>query len=268
MHSKLSPHTLTLVLVHCFSPWFVLVGFLNTWLLTWLGELPAHMLAPDLHPSPVQVAMEETPEHPSFSLWDLNTLAGGAPGQGPSPQAQQLAARAQQGVVRQHSPPGASGVAATPDGFGGFASRYGRGSVPPAATVLDLAGAAADRLLQAQRVSSAGGACSPSESLLGSLAVGSDAETAKEARLTLLRAWVNAAAGSAGGLSRSADGSSFQQQDGVSSLGSPTFEDGAVGRVGRVGGRGLAVVAQDMASVLAPAELLLIVQQLQVRLQS
>lgn len=207
--------------------------------------------------------MEETPEHLSFSLWDLNTLAGGAPGPGPS-QAQQLAARAQ--GVRQ-SPPGASGLA-TPDGFGGFASRYGRGSVPPAAAVLDLAGAAADRLLQAQRATSAAGACTLSEPLLASLEVGSDADTAKEARLTLLRAWVNAAAGSAGGLSRSADGSSLQQQAGVSSLGRATFEGGAVGRVGGVGGRGLAVVAQDMASVLAPAELMLLVQQLQGMLQN
>lgn len=205
--------------------------------------------------------MEETPEHLSFSLWDLDALRGGAPG--PS-QAQQLAARAQ--GVRQ-SPSGASGLA-TPDGFGGFSSRYGRGAVPSAAAVLDLAGAAAGRLLQAQRATSAASACTPAEPLLTSLAVRSDAETAKEARLTLLRAWVNAAAGSAAGLSRSVDGSSLQQQAGVSSLGAATFEGGAVGRVGGVGGRGLAVVAQDMASVLAPAELLLLVQQLQGMLQN
>lgn len=210
-------------------------------------------------------AMDEPSEHLSFSLWDLST--SGASPSGPT-QAQQLASLAQ----AQLQSPSTSNHLATLEGFGGFSAGSSRRNSsmrtsPAAANVIDLASAAADRLLQAQHGPSAG-MVALSEPLPAPAVVGSDAETAKEARLTLLRAWVNAAAGAGNAASRSADGSSMQQQDDmVLGLRSAASEGGGVGRWGRVGGRGMAVVAQDLASVLGPADLLLLAQQLQGMLQ-
>lgn len=155
------------------------------------------------------------------------------------------------------------------EGFGGFAAgrSSGGGAAAAAATavpsVSSLASAAADRLLLAQQTGrlsagSIGGGVEPVLSAAGQQGVGVDDETAREARLTLLRAWMNASAAAARGALRSADGSLEQQEEQLlqASL------DGGMSRVARLGSNGVAAVAQDLASVLTPVDVLLLVQHL------
>jgi hypothetical protein len=87
---------------------------------------------------------------------------------------------------------------------------------------------------------------------------GVDADTAREARLTLLRAWVNASTAAARGALRSADGSLEQQEERLLQA----SVEGGMGRVARLGNNGVAAVAHDLASVLTPADVMLLVQQL------
>jgi hypothetical protein len=145
------------------------------------------------------------------------------------------------------------------------------GGSSPSARVARLAGAAADRLLVARAQSSPGATTASMAALSEPLptpssAVGADADTAKEARLTLLRAWVNAAVAAVDGASRSLDGSLEQQEDRM--LRAAAAGDGGIGSVGRLTPRGLAVVAQDLRNVLAPPAMLMLLQQLHGMLQN
>jgi hypothetical protein len=152
------------------------------------------------------------------------------------------------------------------EGFGGFAAgRSSSGGSAAASAALpavsSLAGAAADRLLLAQQAGrlsarSIGGGPEPLLSAGGQQ--GARVETAREARLTLLRAWVNAATAAARGVFRSADGSLEQQEEQLLQA----SVAGGMGRVARLGSNGVAAVAQDLASVLTPGDVLLLVQHL------
>jgi hypothetical protein len=197
--------------------------------------------------------MEESPEHLSFSLWDTLTQTSAGPGAGAaSAQVQHMPASMGLNTVlqvpEQASLPGLQG-------FGGFSSGYGSSSMAgsSARQVFDLASAAADRLLAEQQGRQTGSdtvllPVSRPLSMGGeTLTMAGEAEAAREARLTLLRAWVNAA-----------DGGSGVRQGGVP----------AGGRVGRLSNRGLAVIAQDVASVLSPGDFLLLAQHLAGYLQN
>jgi hypothetical protein len=144
------------------------------------------------------------------------------------------------------------------------------GTSLPSAKVAHLAGAAGDRLLGVRAQSSPGSIVASMAALSEPLpipnAVGADANTAKEARLTLLRAWVNAAVAAVDGVSRSLNGSLEQQEERM--LRVPAAGDGGIGSVGRLMPRGMAVVAQDLQSVLSPPDVLMLVQQLQGMLQN
>lgn len=208
---------------------------------------------------------DSSPEHLSFSLWDLNPASG--PGLSAPAHAQQQLSQLAQATLQNPGPSGSTHLGE----FDGSPAGYGRASMggsSPSARVAHLASAAADRLLVARAQSSPGAATASmaamSEPLPTPSAVGADVETAKEARLTLLRAWVNAAVAAVNGASRSVGGSLEQQEDRMLRAAG----DGGNGSVGRLTPRGMAVVALDLRSVLAPPDMVLLVQQLQGMLQN
>jgi len=203
-----------------------------------------------------QASVDEPPEQLSFSLWDL-TAAGGS-----SAHAQTLAALTSSAV---------QGQLGTLDGFSGFGGGARGQGATAAATVASLASAAADRLLRTQQQQQMQGssAMTPgtfmAEAAPGLGSSSSGAETAREARLTLLRAWVNAAAGAAGGAGRSLDGSLQQQEEQL--LRNAASAGGSVSGAGRLSTRALRLVAQDLGSVLSAGDVASLLQQLQHVLQ-
>lgn len=201
------------------------------------------------HP-PLQAGVEDTPEHLSFSLWDPALQPGGATLPA-FPQAQQPARPLSSSSALQ----GAEQASLTSlQAFGGFPAGYVRSSASgPGPQVFDLTSGAAERLL-AQHARQTEAVLVPVSRplVVGAAPAGAaERETAREARLTLLRAWVNAAAATAQGPSASADGGQG------SSLLQPVD-----GRVGRLSSRGLALIAQDVASVLSLGDVALLAQHL------
>lgn len=230
-------------------------------------DLPLSCFIPPLS-APFQAAIEDPSEQLSFSLWD-HTIPGGSANPA---QAQQLAAI--MGCSTLHSLEDFTG-------FSGRGSSTSSSVAMPRASaapqVAQLANAAADRLLLAQQASQASAstaaaslamAASPDRAVMTPRA-----DTDKEARLTLLRAWMNAAAAAADGRARSTDGSQQHQheQQLLQAAGAASVGGGAgplSGRVGLLTARATRAVAQDMAAVMSPGDVASLVQQLQALLQA
>ena len=161
-------------------------------------------------------------------------------------------------------------------GFAGFAGGNSASSIRPAASaapqVAHLASSAADRLLLAAQgihaphgiAASMGLSGNERAAMAGSSNIGSSTDTNKEARLTLLRAWMNAAAAAADGRTRSTDGAlqQLQQQQEDQLLRDAATAGASVGGLGPLSVGGLRTVAQDLVSVMGPADVANLLQQL------
>lgn len=236
-----------------------------------------------------QAALDEPPEQLSFSLWDLAQTS--APPGAPQPPRMmpQMVPMPHSALIASSTPVSLSMPVTNLEAFGGFAAGGGGGyglqqqqqvrtsagpSAPAGTQVINLASAAANRLLSTQHgaaggssaatasiglaaagLGGSGAACMP----IAAAAAGSPDAMAAEARLTLLRAWVNAAAMSGSGLSRSFDGSVQQQEE---ELLQAAAGSGSAGPQ-RLGRGSMGVVANDLARVLSPGDLMVLVQHLQ-----